>query len=190
MCAFPAIVYEITTYNMTRYLFSLVLGLLFFSAVPAHAYFTTNQQSFSVDGRIGVYVIDYAFGHEKHEISMPVHAFRSATTSQNALGFEMLTDSNEKGTGDAVAIVLSNLKQKDGMYTVPKGKKATFRLLMLYTYSENETPDTLHAQVTHLPFAFKGVQDLQLNESELRAYTTKKASDTEVPPTIHVLRSN
>jgi hypothetical protein len=188
MCTIPAIVYEITTYNMSKYLYSLIFGLLLFTASPVHAYFTTNQQSFSVDGKVGVYVIDFAFGHEKHEISMPVQALRGTTTGQKALGFEMLSGNNEIGTGDAVAIVLSDLKHKNAMYTVPKGKKATFRLLMLYTYGEHETLDTFNAQVTHLPFAFRGVQDLYLNESELRAYTTKTPQHSE--PAIHVLRSN
>ena len=159
---------------MNRSIFSLFLGLaLFFVATPTYAYFTTNQEEFTVNGKTAIYTIDFAFGHGKYDIAIPVEAQRTSSPTLNALGYEVLDTEGTSGNGTTVGIVLSSAKIVDGMYIVPKGKKVSFTLLTLYTRTETEAGKFFKTQVTSLPFAFFGVQNLALNQSELKAYSTK-----------------
>ncbi len=172
---------------MNRYLFTLFVGLLAFGgATDALAYNTTHQESFTVDGKTVVYVIDYSFGHEKYNLTMPMHAVNSNTTATNTLSYEIRTHDDAQGNGKAVGIVLSKAQLKNGVYTTKKGVLTDFRLLVLYTIAPGEKVEDFRMNVTHLPFAFKGVQDLELNASELRAYTTSKNQGTT---TLRTLRT-
>ncbi len=173
---------------MNRYLFTLFVGLLAFSgATDARAYNTTHQESFTVDGKTVVYVIDYAFGHEKYNLTLPMHAVHTHTTATDTLGYEVRTKDGVQGKGKAVGIVLSKAQLGNGVYTTKKGILTDFRLLVLYTIAPGEKVEDFSMNVTHLPFAFKGVQDLELNASELRAYTTAK--NQEGTSTLRTLRT-
>lgn len=169
---------------MSRIIFTFVLVALFsVGASTSEAYSTTAQEGFSVDSKTAVFVIEYAFGHESYELEMPFHAVRTNTsTRRDVLGFEVLTMDGKQGKGSAVGIVLSNTVLKNNQYVTPKGKSVKFRLLVLYTRSEDEVSDTFRTQVTSLPFTFKGERELQLNEFELRSYTTKLVPLTHGTP--------
>lgn len=172
---------------MNRYLFTLFVGLLAFGGTQdVLAYNTTHQESFTVDGKTVVYVIDYAFGHEKYNLTMPMHAVNTHTTATNTLGYEVRTKDGIQGKGKAVGIVLSKAQLENSIYTTKKGVLTDFRLLVLYTILPGETAEDFSLHVTHLPFSFKGVQDLELNASELRAYTTSKNQSTT---TLRTLRT-
>ena len=158
---------------MSRFIFPLFLGVLFFSSVSvSNAYFTTAQEEFTVDGKTAVFVIDYAFGHDSYALRMPQKTIRGAAQNRDALSYEILDENGTPGRGTAVGIVLSDAPVTKGAYLTPKGVAKKFRLLVLYTKAENETGTSFRAQVTNLPFAFSGSQELKLNEPELRSYTT------------------
>jgi hypothetical protein len=157
--------------------FIIMLGIIalgsYGTPFTASAYLTTGQESLTVNGQIGVYVIDFAFGHERYDIHIPAPAYKSAKPSPSALTFEVVDEHGTKGLGTAVGIVLSDAQVKDGHYTIPKGIRSSLRLLVLYTKSGHDTGNEFSMQVTHLPFTFDGKQQLQLNPSELQYYTTK-----------------
>lgn len=140
------------------------------------AYFMTHQDAFTVDTSTGVFVIDFAFGHEKHDVHIPVAALRTTNHSNHALSFDVVNDKGTSGISSAIGIVLSDAKLVNGEYVVPKGVNQSFRLLVLYPKSANDTDAQFRAVVTHLPFSFDGTKDLQLNQSELRYYTTDLVS--------------
>ncbi len=141
-----------------------------FLPAEGEAYFTTDQDAFTVNGKTGVYTIEFAFGHDKHDIYIPAKALHGSTAVRNALSYELVDKNGGLASGTAVGIVLSSLPVRDGMYRIPKGKAARFTLLVLYTPPMND--GDYRAQVTSLPFTFDGATKLQLNPSELQYYTT------------------
>jgi hypothetical protein len=159
---------------MSRFIFILALIALFGSGVTStYAYNTTLQEGFSVDGKTAVFVIDYAFGHETYELLMPLFATRGTEMKRGNVSYQVLDEDGQPGNGTAVGIVLSNARIENGVYVTPKEYLKEFRLLVIYTRAHDETGTSFRAQVTNLPFAFKGARELTLNESELRPYTTK-----------------
>lgn len=150
----------------------IILALFALAPLTGQAYFTTGTNQFSLDGNVGVFTIDYRFGHEKHNLTMPLHAVRGTTEDATALTYEVLDEDGNPGKGTAYAVVLSEAPLKEGVYETPKGFAQTFRLLVLYTRDATEGNKAFRVAVTHLPFAFTGVQNLSLNTSELRKYTT------------------
>ncbi len=158
----------------TLFALSALLIVTFTFVTPANAYFTTNQESFTVDGKTNVYTINFEFGHAKHDIYIPVHANNSYDAKTDALSYALHDADGKTLARNTVAIVLSNAPTKDGMYVVKKGTKRSFTLLVI----ETPTPGVTGAQrdtklqVTHLPFNFDGKQQLQLNPSELTYYVT------------------
>ncbi len=151
-----------------------LLVILFFALVPSlgEAYFTTGSNQFSLDGKIGVFIIDYRFGHEKYDLTMPLHAVRGTTVDTTALTFDVVDESGNPGKGTAYGVILSEAPHAGGYYVTPKGSAHSFRLLVLYARDKTEGNKVFRTQVVGLPFAFKGVQELSLNESELKKYTT------------------
>jgi hypothetical protein len=158
-------------YLATVWVSALVIAL----AIPtlSHAYFTTNQEAFTVNGSVGVFVIDFSFGHERHEVHIPVSAKRDSVHTPAAMAYDVVDANGVSGRGSSVGIVLSDAKIKNGEYVVPKGVSESFRLLVLYTKGASDTETAFRTQVTHLPFSFNGTTNLQLNPSELQYYTTK-----------------
>lgn len=149
--------------------FSIMVAAII--AHPAHAYTTTGQTAFTVNGTVGVYVIDFAFGHEKYAIHIPVAAQRTDTPTADALAYNVLNANGTPFTGNTVGIVLSSAEVVDGEYVIPKGTRASLRLLVL-TINGAGDAGNFRTQVTHLPFSFDGKQELSLNPSELTYYTT------------------
>ncbi len=151
-----------------------VCALFIALALPStgEAYFTTNQEAFSINNTVGVFVIDFSFGHEKYDVHIPVAALRTSQHSDSAVSFDILNGVGTSGVSPAVGIVLSDAKLVDGEYIVPKGTSQPFRLLVLYSKAPTDTAAEFRAAVTHLPFSFDGTQDLKLNSSELQYYKT------------------
>ena len=153
--------------------FALTLCGMLSAPAVGHAYFTTEQHAFTINDRIGVFTIEYQFGHEKYDVYMPILALRGSTERSDALSYEILNEDDLKTKGTAAGIVLSSTARvEDGMYRIPKGTSATFTLLGFYTPHASEHDDTFRMQVTHLPFSFNETQELQLNPSELTYYVT------------------
>jgi hypothetical protein len=158
---------------MKRYIFALfVCALFMIETSTTQAYFTTAQEAFTVDGKTAVFVIDYAFGHEDYDILMPMRAFTTKMSGADALTYKITTLDGDPARGKAYGIVLSDAKLVKGMYLAEKGFRSTFRLLVIYTRGENEVGTSFRAQITKLPFTFKGVRELGLNPSELEKYVT------------------
>jgi hypothetical protein len=136
-----------------------------------NAYTVTDTNVFSIDSQTGVFIIDYAFKHDSHTLTMPLRAVRGTTTDDSALVYEVFDHNGLRGKGTAYAVVLSKTKIHDGSYSMNKGVRGDFRLLVLYTAHPSETGLTFSTHVTKLPFAFTGIQTLFLNPSELTHYT-------------------
>ncbi len=151
----------------------------------AHAYTVTDTNVFSIDSRTGVFIIDYAFKHDSHTLTMPLHAVRGTTTDDSALVYEVFDHNGLRGKGTAYAVILSKTKIHDVNYSLLKGVRGDFRLLVLYTAHPSETSSSFTTHVTHLPFAFMGVQNLSLNPTELIRYTAGPIMLMN-GPTIHV----
>ncbi len=151
-----------------------VFVFILFSAIvlPAHAYTVTKTNAFSVDGRTAVFTIDYTFQHGTYNLVMPLKAERGSTASGTVLTYTIVNGSGQPGKGVAHGIVLSSSPLKNNTYVLPKGVRGDYRLLVLYTRTEDEATEPLMLQVTGLPFAFENVQPLSLNPSELASYKT------------------
>ncbi len=156
----------------------ILVVFLFLGAIPtsADAYFTTAQNAFTVDNKTGVFTIDFAFGHKNYDVYIPVHAIHGGVLSSNKLSYVVKDTDNAIARGSSVGIVLSNARVKDGMYIIPKGTSATFRLLVIFTKDTTAAADAYTLTITHLPFRFNGTQQLKLNPSELQYYVTKPLS--------------
>ena len=149
---------------------TLSICALFLLTGEAQAYTTTDQQAFTLDGTMGVYFIEYAFGHESHDIHMPFMSEHSEERHESALSYAFYDDEGERAGGNVTAIILGNVPIADGEYVIPKGSVGTFTLLVFFT---PESDGDYRLQVTELPFSFNGTQELQLNPSELQYYQTE-----------------
>ncbi len=156
----------------TIFALSAFFVLTFTFVTPANAYFTTGQESFTVDGKTNIYTIDFEFGHAKHDIYIPVHANNTHDAKTNALSYALHDTDGKTLNSNTVAIVLSSAPVQDGMYFVKKGTKRSFTLLVIETPGTASAHNGSKLQVTHLPFNFDGKQQLQLNPSELKYYVT------------------
>ncbi len=155
---------------MKKYIFVVLLLLGYTHS--ADAYLTTSQNAFTVDNRSAIFTIDFTFGHETRDIFIPLPALLNGEgTNPNALGFAVLDEDGKSVPSTAAGIVLGGVPLKNGFYVIPKGKAATFTLLMIVK-SGTTTETELHAQVTSLPFNFNGTSKQALNPSELQYYKT------------------
>ncbi len=153
---------------------ALVLSVaLMAQATVVEAYLTTDQNAFTINGKVGIYTIDFRFGHGSHDVYIPVTAMHTSVKTPGVLSYQIVDEELEVAKGTSVGIVLGNAKIKNGMYVVPKGKSVTFTLLTFYVPNAEETETQFRTQVTELPFGFDGTQELQLNHSELQYYTTE-----------------
>ncbi len=162
------------TISFTRIgLFSALCALAFL-ATPTHAYFTTAQSAEALTGG-ALFTIDYSFGMAKHDVYLPFHAHnQSVAPSADAVSYSILDEDGVVVAGKVSAIVLSNATLgTDGMYKAKKGGAKKFTLVVVFIPETKDTEKTYRLQVTNLPFNFDGTQQLQLNPSELKYYTTK-----------------
>lgn len=163
---------------MKKSLAALILSTFMFvlAVQPGHAYETTAKQAFTLDGKTAIFLIEFAFGHENHEIHMPLSARAGNAETPTSLSYVIYDDEGEAAKGLTTGIVLSSAPYRKGMYVTPRGHKIPFTLLVAYTPSEDENQNAFRAEVTHLPFSFDGIQQLKLNPSELQYYTTEFVS--------------
>lgn len=156
-----------------RTLLFFVLALLFV-AQPTQAYFTTNQEAMALPGsHTALFLIDYSFGMTKHEVVLPVSARMGTETKDDSVSFSVLDEAGNAVDGKVTSMVLSNAPLSDeGMYVTQKGLGRKFRLAAFFTPTTYDASKKYRLQVTHLPFNFDGAQQLGLNPSELKYYTT------------------
>ncbi len=141
------------------------------SAHTTQAYFTTSQKTIELDNGAALFLVDYEFGHKNHEIQMPFKIINADSKATDTLSFAIVDKDNGKIPGKASAIIVSNTPLKKGLYSIPAGLQKKFTLIVVFTPSASTTED-YRLQVTNLPFNFDGKQQLQLNPSELKYYTT------------------
>lgn len=152
--------------------FSILLWA--FLPLTTQAYFTTGQRVIKLNDSSALFLIDFVFGHEKHEVHIPLAAHNGTGTSPYSLSYSVLDKSGEIAEGTAAGIVLSEAPlQTSGMYIVPKNMAKKFTLAVFYKNVAAEQKQRYHLQVNHLPFMFDGSQQLQLNPSELESYRTE-----------------
>lgn len=157
--------------------FALFLFALGFVFVPfqTQSYFATKQTAFTADGRMGVFIINFSFGHQNHEMTIPVRA-TNVGTSTSAITYSILNSTQNIVSGTTTGIVLGDVAIQNGIYTVPKGSVGKFALLVFYARGANEPQGAFHLAVKGLPFTFDGTQQLSLNPSELQYYVTPSLS--------------
>lgn len=166
-------------HSMKFILITLFLLISFFASTGtrAQAYFTTSQSATPLDNHTGLFLIEYSFGVPGHALHLPVSARNTGDASRDAVSFSMLDDQGERVDGKIASIVFSNATlERNGMYFVPKNVAKKFTLAVVFTPTTPNPSEKYRLQVTHLPFDFDGTQQLQLNPSELKYYTTKLIS--------------
>ncbi len=159
-------------FSSAYFVFGFLFLLFFGFTTTTHAYFTTNQEELNVGNGVGLFLIEYSFGHAKHDIFLPIVAEQDEEQRNTTVSYDILDEQGNAVTGKTSAIVLSDSAITDtGMYKTPKGAAKKFTLAVFFT-PETRNSASYRLQVTHLPFNFDGVQQLELNPSELRHYTT------------------
>lgn len=136
-----------------------------------HAYFMTNAGSETLSDGV-VFTMQYRFGTEKHDLGMPFWTNYGTEKSTTTLQYRVYDSNNNPVSGKSQAIILGKNLPKGDMYTVPKGFAQTFTLAVAFIPDNFDTHESYRLQVEYLPFNFDGVQNLQLNPSELKYYTT------------------
>ncbi len=165
-----------TIIHLIRYSIVLLILLLSFFSIFTHkadAYLTTGQEAIAIDSHSGLFSIDYEFGHESHEMHLPIFANLGGEQQTSRLTYQIIDETGREVSGKTAGIVFSNAPLGKSMYEISKGVAKKFSLVVVFTPSENTSGHTYRLQVTNLPFSFDGSQQLQLNPSELKYYTTK-----------------
>lgn len=162
------------TYSTT--FVSLVAIFSFFFAInQSQAYFTTSQNQIDLKDGSALFIINFSFGVEKHDINIPIASHMNPESASNAaLSYSIYDEDEEIVDGVSSSIVLSSLPlAHNTFYTVPKGKVGHFSLITVFTPKKPTKINQYRLQVTSLPFNFDGNQQLRLQPSELQYYTTK-----------------
>ena len=159
--------------NLWTVIRPVVIVALMCIPFSSHAYFTTGQSAESLEGGPMLFQVEYTFGTAKHDLHMPILARNTVEKAQDAVSFAILNEQGERVQGTTVALVISHATYRDNMYLIPKGVSQKMTLVVFFTPDVPSADETYRLQVTHLPFNFDGTQQLQLNDSELRYYTTK-----------------
>lgn len=158
------------------FLVNIFLLLIIFLAVPniSNAYFTTAQSEMKLGDGSALFLIDFSFGTMKYDVQIPITATQSlGAPTHNAVAYTIFDEDGDTAIGTASAIVLSKAKiNKEGKYHVAKGVSQNFTLAVIFTPTVVTKVNEYRLQVTHLPFTFNETQELQLNPSELKYYTT------------------
>ena len=169
-----------TTIHIVRFIILSVIifvSFLIFSIPKTNAYFTTGQEAVALDNHSALFLIEYSFGMGKRNVHLPVLATNTTTKTANAVSYIIIDETGKKIDGKMSGIVFSDaLLSNTGMYVTPKGASKKFTLAVVFTPQIYVARKEYRLQVTHLPFNFDGSQQLQLNPSELKYYTTKLIS--------------
>ncbi len=160
--------------TLFRTLILCLVVLFAYSICTLHseAYFTTNQEAVRLDQNSILFTIDYQFGHKKHTMTLPVLAEPHSITPPTAVSYQIVDENGDVAGGKSTGIVFSSARlNNSGLYEVTRGTLNDFSLNVIFTPAEYDMNKKYTLNVTHLPFMFDGVQQLQLNPSELKYYT-------------------
>lgn len=154
-------------------IFVVVLVISFIASTQTHAYFTTNQRALNLGDGSALFLIDFSFGMKNHEVQIPIFADNDTEMNNTSLSYTIFDEDDNVAIGNLSAIVLSDAQINDEkMYVIPKNHLGKFTLMAVFTPTVTTKVNEYRLQVTHLPFNFDGTQQLGLNPSELRYYTT------------------
>jgi hypothetical protein len=165
----------------TKYIIlgTLSICMLFAQSNTAEAYFTTNQSALKISEDKALYIIEYAFGLEKYDLTMPGVTKRDLLwgTNEDKIGYTFRNESGEvQKEGTVTAAVISRAPRADGMYILEKGKAQKMWLVALLETKKGAEPQNYKLQVDSLPFyvdmGAKEKDVRQLNPSELQYYVT------------------
>lgn len=159
-------------------LFLFILLVLIGSPNITAAYEVTNRAALRIDERHTLYLISYAFGHEKYGFKLPSEANRGAK-QDNVLGYELQTPEGlTVRDGLAVSHIYSNTPKSGTEFITPTGTSTAFTLVVLHQKaSSTSRANTL--TVTSLPFKI-GTQTSKLMPHELKSYTVSAAGTPAV----------
>lgn len=163
---------------ITRFSVTTLLFLLICLPNIADAYKTTDQSSVRLNSNTVLHVVTYEFGFLNADLWMPIVANREAELDDKKpqLSFEFQeSDGALAWDGVSHAVVLSSATIKDGFYYVPKGRRASFTLLVLHE-SLSEISNE-HLQVTGLSGVIQkntGQFLIKLSDEELSDYRTSE----------------
>jgi hypothetical protein len=144
----------------------------------ASAYFTTAQSSLMLDKNHALFIVEYAFGLEKHDVYMPGVAKEGLLfeNKEKKVGF---TIKNEDGvtvtSGKTTAAIISKAPSVDGMYKLEKGKAQKMWLVAILETEKDTPTEKYKLQVESLPFDVDmntKKDERKLNPSELQYYVT------------------
>lgn len=172
-------------YNSSMKTFAYIgsIAILFILPFTASAYTSTGARVQKINETTAIFFIDYAFGHEDHDLYLPILAERDQAhgTEAKTIGFEILAESEERtAVGSVQALALSKAPIEDGMYKAPKGYKTPFTLAVILTTSDDTIETDYAVRATDLPFYMGEKQEYQhLNVSELQYYMTPEVELNE-----------
>ena len=151
----------------TRFFATTVFAtVLLLSAPQAHAQKVTEAKVTRLSDTVTMYTLSYEFGFLNADLWMPMHAARKA--GQGAIGYESAATKSS-------AVVLSDAKLTDkNMYYIPKGERASFKLVVLEDQVGPTTREVKRVRVTNLPHVIQKEGDKQLErqltEAELEKF--------------------
>ncbi len=122
--------------------FALLAFIFFILPAQSQAYGVTNTSVTKLSETTTMYTISYEFGFLNADFWMPIAA--SQNTDGKQVGYKV-------GGAKANAIVLSTADIDGNMYFVPKGKKATFTLLVLEETSSQTSSASRSVDISSLP---------------------------------------
>lgn len=170
---------NLTDFSPVGVFLGLLLTVLISLPSVASAYFTTSQKALPLeDGSSALFLIEYRFGTNKHDVHMPILTEVGTERKTGFVSYEIIDGNGNPVRGTMKGIVLSSTPIKERMYVIPKGLGKNFTLVVVFTPEPavptvSSLPKSYRLQVTQLPFSFNGTQELQLNPSELKYYTTE-----------------
>ena len=151
----------------TRFFATTVFATALLLATPqAHAQKVIDTQVTRLSDTVTMYTLTYEFGFLNADLWMPLYASRKADS--NTLGYQSAATNSS-------ALVLSDATiTNQNMYYVPKGERATFKLMVLEEQIGPATREVKRVQVTNLPHVVQregeGQVKRQLTEAELEKF--------------------
>jgi hypothetical protein len=150
-----------------------IISIFLSTPFSSNAYFTTDQDAVVIPPNAVLFSIDYAFGHKSRTVGLPLHAQMTDLPSNDSVSYLIYDENGAVVRGKAVGIVLSDAKLlHSGSYKIEKGVSKKFTLYSVFIPDVYVAGAKYRLQVTNLPFTFNDTQELQLNPTELKYYTT------------------
>jgi hypothetical protein len=150
----------------TRFFAVSVFAATLLLATPqAYAQKVVDTKVTRLSDTVTMYTLTYEFGFLNADLWMPLFASRKATSG--AVGYQSAATNSS-------ALVLSDAAiTKQNMYYVPKGERATFKLMVLEEQVGPETREVKRVQVTNLPHIIQREGEKQV-ERQLTADELEK----------------